>query len=62
MEAVDELEDDAELEVPRKAHWGDLVPTNVLLTIVLQHDLFHGGEINHLRALLQDDDEWHIPE
>jgi uncharacterized damage-inducible protein DinB len=61
VSAVDELEDDSELQRPRKAHWGELVPTETLLTIVLQHDLFHGGEINHLRALLQDDDRWHIP-
>ena len=60
--AVDELEDDAELAVPRKAHWGQLVPTEKLITIPLQHDLFHAGEINHARALLQDDDRWHVPE
>lgn len=60
--AVDELEDDAELAVPRKAHWSQLVPTEKLITIPLQHDLFHAGEINHARALLQDDDRWHVPE
>jgi hypothetical protein len=59
--AVAELEDDAELAVPRKAHWGALVPTEALLTIMVQHDLYHAGEINHARALLQDTDRWYIP-
>lgn len=60
--AIDELEDDAELAVPRKAHWGGMVPTAALLTIMVQHDLFHAGEINHTRALLQDTDRWYIPD
>ncbi len=59
--AIDELEDDAELAVPRKAHWGAMVPTETLLTIMVQHDLYHGGEINHARALLQGTDRWDAP-
>lgn len=55
------LGDDAELAVERKAHWGAMVPTEVLVTIMLQHDLFHGGEINHARAVLQDQDRWYVP-
>ncbi len=55
---IRELESDAELDAPRKAHWGDLVPTYFLVTTMLEHDLYHAGEINHVRALLQDDDRW----
>ena len=58
IEAVTELQDDGELDVPRKAHWGGLVPTRNLLTIVLEHDTYHSGEINRTRAFLQDDDDW----
>jgi hypothetical protein len=25
---------------------------------MIQHDLYHAGEINHLRALSQDADRW----
>jgi uncharacterized damage-inducible protein DinB len=60
--AIDELTDDAELGALRKAHWGGMVPTEALLTIMVQHDLFHAGEINHARALLQDTDRWYIPD
>ncbi len=59
--AIDELSDDRELATPRKAHWGQMVPTEVLVTIMVQHDLFHAGEINHQRALLQDTDRWYVP-
>ena len=60
--AIDELEDDAELDQPRMAHWGSMAPTEGLMTIMVQHDLYHGGEINHARALLQDNDRWFIPD
>ncbi len=59
--AIEELADDSELAVLRKAHWGQMVPTETLITIVLQHDLFHAGEINHARAILQGDDRWDYP-
>lgn len=52
------LESDAELDAPRKAHWGELVSTWFLVTTMLEHDTYHAGEINHLRALLQSDDRW----
>ena len=55
---IRELESDAELDAPRKAHWGAQVPTYFLVTTMLEHDLYHAGEINHARALLQDDDRW----
>ena len=59
--SIDQLGTDTELAVARKAHWGQLAPTELLITITLQHDLYHAGEINHARALLQDTDRWYIP-
>ena len=56
IEAIDELPDDQELERPRKAHWGDMVPTLFLIDTMHEHDLYHSGEINKTRALLQGDD------
>ncbi len=57
IEAVDELADDAELERPRKAHWGEMVPTLLLIDTMHEHDIYHAGEINKTRALLQDGDK-----
>ena len=59
---IRELGDDLELEVPRKAHWGGLVPTYHIIVTMLEHDLYHAGEINRTRALLQDDDAWFVPD
>lgn len=55
---IRELESDSELDAPRKAHWGAPVSTYFLVTTMLEHDVYHAGEINHARALLQDDDRW----
>lgn len=57
IEAVGELQDDGELEQPRKAHWGEMVPTLLLIDMMHEHDVYHAGEINKTRALLQDDDK-----
>ncbi len=57
IRAIDELPDDAELEQPRKAHWGEMVPTLWLIDTMHEHDVYHAGEINKTRALLQDDDK-----
>ena len=58
MEAMDELPDDAELDQPRKAHWGEMVPTLFLIDTMQEHDVYHAGEINRTRAILQGDDGW----
>jgi uncharacterized damage-inducible protein DinB len=50
--------DDSELSRPRKSHWCEPMETRRLISIMIQHDLYHAGEINHLRALRQDDDAW----
>ena len=55
---VDALADDAELDVPRSANWGELRPTRWLIAAMITHDAYHAGEINHLRSLMGDDDRW----
>lgn len=56
IEAIVELPDDTELERPRKAHWGAMVPTLLLIDTMHEHDVYHAGEINKTRALLQAND------
>ena len=53
------LANDAELRRPRRTNWGELRETRwVIVVTMIQHDLYHAGEINHLRALRQGNDEW----
>jgi uncharacterized damage-inducible protein DinB len=51
------LADDAELPGQRYA-WSlaFTVETRMVITIMVQHDAYHAGEINHIRALAQDND------
>jgi hypothetical protein len=49
---------DADLLVPRRANWGELRETRWLLSTVLQHDVYHAGEINRTRSLLVGEDRW----
>lgn len=53
---------DTDLTTLRAAHWGEQRETRWLLSTLLQHDAYHAGEINHLRALLAGEDrwQWHI--
>ena len=48
------LEDDSELEALRKAHWGGLVPTRHIIVTMIEHDLYHAGEVNRARALVAE--------
>jgi hypothetical protein len=57
MEHVRALTDD-DLSRPRLANWGEERPTRWLLSTLLQHDTYHAGEVNHIRALLAADDVW----
>jgi uncharacterized damage-inducible protein DinB len=50
--------DDAGLLAPRRANWGELCETRWLIATMIQHDLYHAGEINHLRSLRGGDDRW----
>jgi hypothetical protein len=56
------LADDSELDLPRLTNWGEQLATRTLIRIQIAHDLFHAGEINHLRALLQANDKWEYDE
>ena len=29
-----------------------------LVRVMIEHDLYHGGEINHIRSVLQGADRW----
>lgn len=53
------LADDAELLRPRRTNWGELRETRwIIVVTMIQQDLYHAGEINHLRSLHQSNDAW----
>jgi uncharacterized damage-inducible protein DinB len=52
------LADDAELDRPRPANWGEDRETRWLIAALITHDAYHAGEINHIRSLLHGDDRW----
>ena len=58
LASVSALGDDSELERERLTNWGELLPTRVIIRIMIAHDFYHAGEINHIRALLQGTDRW----
>ena len=47
--------DDAELDRPRRTNWGEMAPTLWIVTVLIEHDHYHAGEINHIRSLRQGD-------
>jgi hypothetical protein len=49
---------DAELDRPRMTNWGERKETRWIVAVLIQHDLYHAGEINHLRALHGGEDPW----
>jgi DinB superfamily len=49
---------DEDLTVPRLTNWGEPRETRWIVSVMLQHDLYHAGEINHIRSLLSGDDRW----
>jgi uncharacterized damage-inducible protein DinB len=49
---------DAELQGPRLTNWGEQRETRWIISTMLQHDLYHAGEINHIRSLFSGDDSW----
>jgi hypothetical protein len=58
LDSIRALADDAELDRPRLAVWGERLPTRRLVEILITHDIYHAGEINHLRSLIQGTDRW----
>lgn len=58
LASVRALGDDGELDRERLTNWGDRLPTRDIIRIMIAHDFYHAGEINHIRALLQSTDRW----
>ena len=58
LNSVRALANDSELERDRMTNWGEWMKTRTIIRIMIGHDYYHAGEINHLRALLQGDDNW----
>jgi hypothetical protein len=56
--SVRALANDAELDRARLTNWGERLPTRAIIRIMVAHDFYHAGEVNHLRALLQGTDRW----
>jgi hypothetical protein len=50
--------DDAELGSPRRTNWGDERETRWIVAAMVGHDLYHAGEINHIRSLFAGEDRW----
>ncbi len=55
--SVAALADDGELKLNRMAPWGTEANTRWIVNNMIQHDTYHSGEINHIRALHQRNDE-----
>ncbi len=56
--AVGALQDDRELDALRPTYWGEKKSTREIIDAILMHDIYHAGEINHLRGLLQNADKF----
>lgn len=56
LESLAALDDEA-LAEPTTAHWGSVLSMRRVAAAVIEHDLYHAGEINHLRAVLQGTDK-----
>lgn len=48
----------ADLDERRNAPWGDPYEIRRLIELQLQTSFYRIGEINHIRALLQENDDW----
>ena len=53
--SVSELTDDRLLE-PSRTNWGEMKDVRWIIATMIEHDLYHAGEINHIRALSQKND------
>jgi uncharacterized damage-inducible protein DinB len=49
---------DEQLREPRRRPEGGTKETRWIIRVMIEHDLYHAGEINHLRALMQSNDRW----
>lgn len=55
-DSVAALKDDAQLLELRPSYWEEPRPIRWQVNTMIQHDLYHAGEINHIRALHQQND------
>lgn len=62
VNSIERLADYTELDKQRLTSWGEWLPTRTIIGIMIAHDLYHAGEINHLRALLSGTDKWEYDE
>lgn len=53
VEGLAGLQDDAALLEERPSHWNQPVRVELLLGIIINHDIYHSGEINRQRALIR---------
>lgn len=49
---------DEELLVERANQMDEMVPARWFISTMTHHDLYHSGEINHIRSLVTEDDDW----
>jgi len=56
-QSVAALSDD-DLSRPRKTHAGTFKDTRWIINVMIQHDLYHSGEINLIRSLCGRETEW----
>ena len=49
---------DEELDGETRAPWGQRATRRWIVQIMIEHNLYHAGEINHLRALAEERDRW----
>jgi uncharacterized damage-inducible protein DinB len=47
---------DDQLDELTYGHWGGQLPRRRVVELMIQHGLYHAGEINHLRCLIQGND------
>ncbi|MDP9236578.1 MAG: DinB family protein [Chloroflexota bacterium] len=50
--------EDADLDASTRKHHGAVDTKAAVIGVMVQHDCYHAGEINHLRALRHADDAW----
>ncbi|MCH8813770.1 MAG: DinB family protein [Chloroflexi bacterium] len=53
--SVAALTDERLLE-PSRTNWGEMKDIRWIIATLIEHDLYHAGEINHIRALHQKND------
>jgi uncharacterized damage-inducible protein DinB len=56
--SVDALSADAALDRERPLPDGGVRAARGIVHTMIEHDLYHSGEINHVRSLLQGNDRW----